>query len=86
MTEKITEGLARGRAKKTGGVLINTFKNQSTSFIKTAGFFALWSVLGCGTIVMDDGYLKLLVNLQGYSIGNARLYLHTCARLCIGHS
>jgi len=26
MTEKITEGLARGRAKKTGGVLINTFK------------------------------------------------------------
>lgn len=47
MTEKITEGLAKGRAKKTGGVLINTFKNQSISFIKTAGFFDLWGGLAC---------------------------------------
>jgi hypothetical protein len=42
MTKKFTEAAARGRAKKTEGVLINTFKNQSISFIKTAGFFALW--------------------------------------------
>jgi hypothetical protein len=53
MTEKITEGLARGRAKKTGGVLINTFKNQSISFIKTAGFFDLWGGLDVGLIAKD---------------------------------
>jgi len=48
MTEKITEGLARGRAKKTVGVLINTSKNQLIPFIKTAGFFGLWGGAGCG--------------------------------------
>jgi len=53
MTEKITEGLARGRAKKTGGVLINTFKSQSIPFIKTAGFFALWGGLDVGLIAKD---------------------------------
>jgi hypothetical protein len=48
MTGKTTEGQACGRAKKTGGVLINTFKINQLSFIKTAGFFALWGVLACG--------------------------------------
>ena len=42
MTKNKTEGLASGRAKKTGGVLINTFKNKPIPFIKTSGFFALW--------------------------------------------
>jgi len=40
-TEKNTEGLASGRAKKTERVLINTFKINPISFIKTAGFFDL---------------------------------------------
>jgi hypothetical protein len=52
MTKNKTEGLAWGRAKKTGGVLINTFKINSISFIKTAGFFALWSGLGCRLILL----------------------------------
>ena len=43
MTGKIAEGTARGRAKNTGGVLINTFKIRSIPFIKTSGFFALWA-------------------------------------------
>ena len=48
MTKNKTEGLASGRAKKTGGVLINTLKIISISFIKTAGFFALWGGSGRG--------------------------------------
>jgi hypothetical protein len=44
MTGKTTEGVARGWEKKTGRVLINTFKISSISFIKTAGFFALWGL------------------------------------------
>ena len=48
MTKNKTERLACGRAKKTGGVLINTFKINSISFIKTAGFFALWGGSGRG--------------------------------------
>jgi len=63
MTGKTTEGQASGRAKKTGGVLINTFKNNQLSFIKTAGFFDLWGGLAVGFILMDDGFLKLLPGL-----------------------
>jgi hypothetical protein len=42
MTKNKPEGHGWGSAKKTGGVLINTFKINQLSFIKTAGFFALW--------------------------------------------
>lgn len=38
MTEKITEGMARGRAKKTGGVLINTFKINLFHLLKRLDF------------------------------------------------
>jgi hypothetical protein len=54
MTKNKTEGLACGRAKKTGGVLINTLKINSISFIKTAGFFALWGGSGCGFILVGE--------------------------------
>ncbi|MBN2349073.1 MAG: hypothetical protein JXJ22_09560, partial [Bacteroidales bacterium] len=64
-----------GRAKKTGGVLINTFKNQSISFIKTAGFFALWGVLACALrlaqrirfISMGGGCSKLVKYNRKYT-------------------
>jgi len=58
MTKNKTEGLASGRAKKTGGVLINTFKINSISFIKTAGFFDLWGVSACG-IILEDGTIQV---------------------------
>jgi hypothetical protein len=86
MTEKITEGLARGRAKKTGGVLINTFKNQSIPFIKTAGFFDLWGGLVVGSIVMDGAGLTLPVGHLNYRPGIFPLCLRVYGLLCTGLS
>jgi hypothetical protein len=53
MTEKITEGLARGRAKKTGGVLINTFKINLFHLLKRLGFLPCGAGLAVGLIAKD---------------------------------
>jgi hypothetical protein len=49
VTQKTTEVVARGRAKKTGGTLQNTAFSTFNAFCKVAGFFALgigWDILG----------------------------------------
>jgi hypothetical protein len=47
MTGKTTEGLASGRAKKTGRVLINTFKIKTYHLLKRLDFLPC----GAGRVV-----------------------------------
>lgn len=87
MTGKTTEGLASGRAKKTGRVLINTFKINFISFIKTAGFFDLWG--GSGRVftwfgLMDGIFLICFAGCPGCLTGIVLYCLHIYDRPYIG--
>jgi len=44
---------ASGRAKKTGGVLINTFKINQFHLLKRLGFLPCWAGLAVGLISTD---------------------------------
>jgi hypothetical protein len=61
MTAKNHEGLAWGRAKKTGGMPLNNLAFLIIPFSGMAGFFALWPVGGLWLFVPRMAFLQLVL-------------------------